>query len=525
MRLLLIIFSSLFAGSTVFTQELNFDSLFFKTSKDIVDSEPEESLKSVDYLYKVSKDDKQRVRSLVLKASFLLYYGLNDEALTIFFEAEKIAKNNKDYVSLTRIYGYISTVYRESELYSSSLKYIEKALQSTEKIEEHDSKWRFFGNLEQEKANIEMERENHLESIKLAHHSVQYFSKIKSDSLVDTHYQLLVSYGLISKNYLLLNEIDSSFYYLDKAKESLDKSDLPNSPLEGSIYNGIGEAHFANKAYEKAEEYFLKAKKIADETNYFSLKKDVYKSLSNLYKETNEDQKFIAINEQYIDMILQDQKSRKFVADKLLNSLYDQQLEDETTRSKNLKIITWLTILSLALVSILIWYIHNKRQNQKKFQAFINELNNKPTKKIEVSEPENTKNYMSAEKEMSILESLKEFEDSEFFLDKNISLNGLSSKVGVNQRYLTYVIKQHLASDFATYINELRINYIVNYIKSDPKHLEYKISYLAEQCGFSSHSRFTINFKKITGKNPSTFINYVREENKKKQKTENSITN
>ncbi|HLV38436.1 helix-turn-helix domain-containing protein, partial [Xanthomarina sp.] len=55
-------------------------------------------------------------------------------------------------------------------------------------------------------------------------------------------------------------------------------------------------------------------------------------------------------------------------------------------------------------------------------------------------------------------------------------------------------------------INKLRIQYIVNKLKSDPDYLNYKISYLAEECGFSSHSKFSASFKNVTGLSPSTFI-------------------
>ena len=85
--------------------------------------------------------------------------------------------------------------------------------------------------------------------------------------------------------------------------------------------------------------------------------------------------------------------------------------------------------------------------------------------------------------------------------------------MGVNQRYLSHVIKTHKNSDFANYVNELRINYIVKKINENPDYLKYKISYLAELCGFSSHTRFTINFKKVTGTTPSVYIAKVREKN------------
>src|SRR5699024_1708017 len=92
--------------------------------------------------------------------------------------------------------------------------------------------------------------------------------------------------------------------------------------------------------------------------------------------------------------------------------------------------------------------------------------------------------------------------------------NDYASKIGVNQKYITYVIRKHWGISFPKYINQLRINYIVRLIRSEPEYLQYKISYLADLCGYSSHSRFSAIFKKVTGISPSNFIAKVRKENK-----------
>jgi AraC-like DNA-binding protein len=526
MKLIILVLLLVFFNHNCFCQNAHFDSIYEKIGRELENTDPEKSLNNVDYLYSISKNDNERLRSLILKAAFLMHCGLNDEAQIIFFEAEELAQKNKNYQALTSIYGYISSIYRESGLYASSLKYLEKASQSSGKIEENDVRWRFKGNIIQEKGNIKMEKGNYIESIVLIRASYKYFLKIKSNTEIDIYNHLARTNGVISKNYLLLNEIDSSFYYLAKAKENLAKSDIIIRPLEGFLFNGLAEAYLANKSYDKAEENFLKAKIIADETNNFDLKKDVYKSMCNFYKELGRNEKFIAFNEQYLKLIEQDQRSKKLVADKLLNNLYDQQIYLEANEHIKTRTIILLIIFSILLVALLIWYIYKKRQNQKKFQSFINELDkNKDIitdtdNEFFIPEPDNNKSYMSKEKELIILKDLEKFEKTEFYLNKDISLGVFSGKMGTNQRYLTHVIKKYKNADFATYINELKINYIVKRIKSNPKYLMYKISYLAEECGFSYHSRFTINFKKVTGTTPSAFIAYVKEENERMKKNE-----
>ena len=42
--------------------------------------------------------------------------------------------------------------------------------------------------------------------------------------------------------------------------------------------------------------------------------------------------------------------------------------------------------------------------------------------------------------------------------------------------------------------------------------MNYKISFLAEESGFSSHSSFATVFKAIIGMSPATFINLLKTE-------------
>lgn len=120
---------------------------------------------------------------------------------------------------------------------------------------------------------------------------------------------------------------------------------------------------------------------------------------------------------------------------------------------------------------------------------------------------ETAKEYMSEATESAILEKIKKLEKSHFYLDKDISLNYVAVKLSINQRYLSYVINKNKSIDFAGYINELRIHYITDRLRNDSDFLKYKISFLAELSGFSSHSRFTTTFKKVTGVSPQSFIN------------------
>ena len=118
----------------------------------------------------------------------------------------------------------------------------------------------------------------------------------------------------------------------------------------------------------------------------------------------------------------------------------------------------------------------------------------------------NSMDAISDETESRILELLKELEKTTFFIKSDITLARLAYQLDTNTRYLSYVINTHRGKTFPVYINDLRINYIVDKLKTEPIFLKYKISHLAELSGFSSHSKFSSEFRRVVGESPSKYI-------------------
>lgn len=134
-------------------------------------------------------------------------------------------------------------------------------------------------------------------------------------------------------------------------------------------------------------------------------------------------------------------------------------------------------------------------------------------KDIKRSKEEQKKEFMMPkETEERILENLANLEKELFFTQKDISLAALATQLGTNTKYLSYVINMYKGKDFNNYINELRIRYIIRKFQTDSSYLSYKLAYIAEQAGFSSHSKFAAIFKNFTGLSPSVFIAHIRKE-------------
>lgn len=131
---------------------------------------------------------------------------------------------------------------------------------------------------------------------------------------------------------------------------------------------------------------------------------------------------------------------------------------------------------------------------------------------VVIKKESSEKNLVSEETEKQLLEALKIFESGTEFTRSDMSIAYLAAHLNTNIKYLSDVINRHKGKNFNGYINELRINYIIDKLKSDPIYLNYKISYLAEESGFSSHSSFTTVFKSVTGISPTKFLGFLQKE-------------
>jgi len=169
---------------------------------------------------------------------------------------------------------------------------------------------------------------------------------------------------------------------------------------------------------------------------------------------------------------------------------------------------------------MILYFRKKRKKDYERFKQILKEIENKRNKtnysesverflKIEA----HSKELIKKETEEHLLKKLNLFEKNKDFLDSNVSLSSLSSRFKTNTKYLSYVINKHKQKDFNSYINELKIHYIIEKLKNEPKYRKYKISYLAEECNFSSHSKFTATFKTVTGLAPSLFLSYLDKKN------------
>ena len=124
---------------------------------------------------------------------------------------------------------------------------------------------------------------------------------------------------------------------------------------------------------------------------------------------------------------------------------------------------------------------------------------------------------ISSKTEKAILKKLDQFENTKAFIKKDINLNQLAKQFDTNTKYLSEIIKNYKNKNFNQYLNELRINYLIDELNNNDKVLNTKVSYLASDFGFNSHSSFSTLFTQYIGQSPSEYIKALKA-SKKEQK-------
>ncbi len=112
-----------------------------------------------------------------------------------------------------------------------------------------------------------------------------------------------------------------------------------------------------------------------------------------------------------------------------------------------------------------------------------------------------------------ILKKIEFFENNKEFLDINVSLNSLAKSFNTNSNYLSKVINSFKGKGFSNYLNDLRIDYALDSLKTKPHLQKYTVKAIAEEMGFSSPEMFSKTFYKKNKIYPSQFIKQMEKLN------------
>src|SRR5690625_350584 len=159
-------------------------------------------------------------------------------------------------------------------------------------------------------------------------------------------------------------------------------------------------------------------------------------------------------------------------------------------------------------------YKHGIQDERRKIRAYyetaghednevqLEEIVLSPSKEAIISKEISTKPVKVKNKH--VLEFEKFIKRDKNFLNDNLSSEATAENLGINQSYLSRLIKSELKTSFNDYVNKLRVEEAKKHlINPDFKH--YTLVSIGLEAGFNSKSTFNKCFKKFTGMSPSEY--------------------
>jgi tetratricopeptide (TPR) repeat protein len=292
---------------------------------------------------------------------------------------------------------------------------------------------------------------------------------------------------------------------------------------EASGYFYIGKSYLALGNTNEALNYFRKVDRIFVEKNYTRPDlRENFEILINHYKQEGNTKVQLHYVEKLIkaDSILS--RNFKYLSGKMYKE-YDSRklekakndLEKELASTESTTYILYITVTVFFFLILLLLYRYyiNQRTYRQKFEELMEGTTVvEETESDTLEKQESRKPDINPEVITAITAQLEKFESQKKFLQKDLTLVGLAAAFGTNANYLSKAIAYSRDKNYINYINDLRIDHIVNLLKNDPKYRNYTLKALADEAGFSTPRPFTKAFYAHTGIYPAYFVTELSRE-------------
>lgn len=405
------------------------------------------------------------------------YLGFYDEAISLFKECIDYFKEENDRAYLNSIHG-LGVCYNKIGKYDLS--------SATNQLGLNEGR-----NLE----NIEMEPYFiHSEGIN------QYFKN----------------------NYpIAIKELNSVLPFMKRNK------DFANETV---AYFYLGKCYWSTKEQEKAITYFKKVDEAFVQQKYIRPDlRESFELLIDYYKKHGDtkSQLYYINHLLKVDYILG--QNYKYLLRKVVKEYDTKELLKSKQDIENAMISrTVIDFSIISLMALVIAYLINRHfKNKRLFEEIMKRDTSKPAitenttesrafEKIikngtsehisfEFNDKQNTQE-ISPDIETGILKKLEKFEQTKKYIEKDMTLSKMASLLNTNTKYVTKVIAKHRGKGTIDYITDLKIDYIIEILKTENKFRNYTNKALGEEAGFGSTQNFTRAFKVRTGITPTYFI-------------------
>ena len=293
----------------------------------------------------------------------------------------------------------------------------------------------------------------------------------------------------------------------------------------GLSYWHTGKQKLAVKYLEEIDKHYTQTKKLDPQfRSAYEILIKYYKSTGNTEKQLEYINKLMVLDRSY-------EKNYKYLYQRIVKEYDTKKLVAEKNRIESTlqkQRIVFVSVFSLLLAGFLFFGLRIKKENKlykKRFEDIIAQQNKvvvEEERSLALPVDDNHKQKFDYEFYNkipglnplfveNILTQLERFENENKFLDSQISQKSVSEDLGTNSTYFSKIINTYKGKNFALYISDLRLDYIIDHLQNDVKYLNMDVKELASIAGFSSTENFSDNFRRKFDLKPSVFIKMMKE--------------
>lgn len=280
----------------------------------------------------------------------------------------------------------------------------------------------------------------------------------------------------------------------------------------------IGKSYWSVSRYKESLPYLKKVVQTFDERGYMRPDlRETFELLINYYKKQHDSQQVLL----YVDQLLKADSLLVNRHDKLYDSIHKNYDTSELRQEKQdievqLKKEHWYRKIligsSAALLCTSLGLFVAFRRNRKRQERIFRELmeNKKPKTRPSKDVPKEL--GIPQETVDKVLTRLEKWEVSMRFLEPNITRASMAVYLDTNVHYVSDIILYHKRKNFTRYVNDLKVDYIIDQLKTDKHKRMFTHDALAKEAGFGTTQSFVIAFKARTTLSPNYFSEKIRKE-------------
>lgn len=446
----------------------------------------------------------------------LVFYNLRkyQKSLDYYLEAHKLLSNSQNEFLKNKIDYFISVIKIYLGYYEDALNLIEAPL-SYFKTQNTPNGNLFYIRCLYRKGEAYLAIKNYTKAKEVnllgLKESIKYNEKIQ-----EQYFNLAIGIDdYYAKNYAL------AIQNIDKSLPMMKDNGYFEMEEKGHFYIakswlGLRQENKALLHFQEVDRLFAKHQYLPNEL------RSTYEWLINYYKKENDKDLQLYYINQLLEVDKLNAENNQYLAYKI-NKEYDtRRLMEEKKRLED-RFTSWkyyaVGLLILLLIITLIYFFkYRKAQKDNKLlrSQYESLINKKPT----ISPDSETSKLKKRVKEIpeevveNILARLNKFEENKEFLNPNLDQKLMAEKFKTNTAYLSKVINTYKETNFNGYLNKLRINFIIDLLKKEPKYRNYTVETLSETAGFTTSRHFSDIFFSETGLRPTYFLEEIRKEKK-----------